>query len=107
MTEAPSAGRMDVQARPDGVLKLKVGKPGRFTLAFVTERPCTFQVALRASGNDAMNDLAAGPSQYTVISMPGTFTWTVTGTKKTDRFLVAYLSGGTHFGIRLNNVTVR
>ncbi|MGQ0845586.1 MAG: hypothetical protein ACT4QF_15800 [Sporichthyaceae bacterium] len=102
----PDCGRLDIQFRPKGDLKLKVGKPGRFTIAFDTERPCTFNVALRASGNSG-DGLAVGPSDFTMVSMPRTFTWTVTGTKKTDGFLAAYLSGGTRFGIRLNNVTVR
>ena len=107
--DAGSCGRLDTQIRPNGDLKLKVGKPKRLTIAFATERPCTLNVALRAFGNDDdTGGLVVGPADFTAISTPGTFTWTVTGTRKADGFLAAYLSGGgAQFGIRLNDVTVR
>lgn len=107
--DAGSCGRLDTQIRPTGNLKLKVGKPGRLTIAFVTQRPCTMNVGLRACGrDDNTGGLFVGPSNFTPVAMPGTFTWTVTGTKKADGFLAAGLSGaGTSFGIRLNDVTVR
>jgi hypothetical protein len=42
------------------------------------------------------------------LQTPATFTWTVTGTKKTDDLLVAAVQGGgTMLGIRLPDVTVR
>jgi hypothetical protein len=107
--DAGSCGRLDTQIRPNGDLKLKVGKPKRFTIAFATERPCTLNVALRAFGNDDdAGGIVVGPADFTAIPMPGTFTWTVTGTRRADGFLAAYLSGGdVRFGIRLNDVNVR
>lgn len=107
--DAGSCGRLDTKIRPKGDLKLKVGKPKRFTIAFATERPCVLNVALRAFGNDDdTGGLVVGPAGFTAISMPGTFTWTVTGTRKSHGLLAAYLSGsGARFGIRLNDVTVR
>lgn len=106
--DAGQCGRLDVQ-KPDGILKLKVGKPGRFTVAFATERPCTVNVVLRAYGrDDNTGGLTVGPDNFTPVSMPGTFTWTLTGARKGEGFLALGLSGaGASFGIRFNDVVVR
>src|SRR5882757_7217653 len=102
---AGTCGRFD--ARPDvRKLNLKVGKPGRLTVTFTTERPCDLDVAVRPLGRDT--GIVVGPAEFVRIAAPGTFTWTVTGSKKVEDLLVASIrGGGSMFGVRLPDVSVR
>jgi hypothetical protein len=105
-SDAGTCGRLDTQFRPAEKLNLKVGKPGGMAVTFATERPCALDVWVRPLGQDT--GITVGPNQYVPIQTPATFTWTVTGTKKTDDLLVASVQGGgTTLGVRLPDVTVR
>jgi len=102
---AGDCGRFDTRIQP-GKLNLKVGKPGRLSVAFTTERPCVLDVAVRPLGRDT--GIAVGPAEYVRIQTPATFVWTVTGTKKIEDLLVASVhAGGAMFGVRLPDVSVR
>jgi hypothetical protein len=105
-SDAGSCGRFEAQTRPASKLNLKIGKPASMAVTFATERPCILDVWVRPLGQDT--GIVVGPDQYVRVATPATFTWTVTGTKKTDDLLVAAVrGGGDMFGVRLPDVTVR
>ena len=104
--DAGSCGRLDTRTDPNQKLDLKVGQPGHLTVTFTTARPCALDVAVHTLGRDT--GITATPGGYVHIQTPAAFTWTVTGTKQTDSFLVASVQGGgTMFGIRLPDITIR
>lgn len=100
-----SCGPTDIRAHRDRI-DLVVGKPGRLTVAFKSERNCVLDVVLRPLSRDSGIEVSPAPAVR--VSTPATFTWTVTGTKPTkDLFVATVYRAGPTFAVRLSDVTVR